>query len=201
MTAVDDHRFDNLVRKLGTGANRRTLLRGLFAGGAAVVASGATLTQAAPKDKVSICHRQGGSYALKQVNGNAYDAHIAHGDFDPYICVDGPSCEECPIVDVGIFNCGPGIACPTGATTFFPVTALDPTSSEQARLACEACYGECFLNQEDCAGPAWGPDRPENFQCGPAQFLFQSGCGAVAGTAFRACNSSDVYGYWGDAIC
>ena len=31
--------------------------------------------------------------------------------------------------------------CPTGATTFTITTPLDPLSSSQALIACEACYG------------------------------------------------------------
>lgn len=98
-----------------------------------------------------------------------------------------------------LFANGPGYACPTGATTFTFVPPLDPTSSDQARQACEACYGvgSCFEESADCAGLGWGPRPAGAYVCGEAYFGYQNGCSGDDGRAWGICNSFTTYGYWG----
>ena len=86
----------------------------------------------------------------------------------------------------------------TGATDFCYTPPLDPSSSAQARSACEACYGHaCYLESADCAGLGWGPDPAGQYVCGQAYFGFQSGCSGDDGRAWSICNSYTTYGYWG----
>src|SRR5262245_31228144 len=47
--------------------------------------------------------------------------------------------------------------CPSGATLFSIPDPLDPTSSAQAQLACDTCFGDpCSLALGDSSGPGWG---------------------------------------------
>jgi hypothetical protein len=157
---MDGQGFDWWTRRLSGRLARRDVVLGLIAGGMASAAS-ISNARAGARNKVSICHldRESGTHRLITVDGNAYGAHIAHGDFDPYTCFGVLSCDACRAV-YPIFNCGPGYPCPTGATMFDPGGPLDPTSSDQAKAACEACFGTCELFDAqspdvDCAGSAW----------------------------------------------
>ena len=78
---MDGKGFDELTRKVAQGMSRRTMLRGLIGGGAAVVATKAGGSLAAPREKQVICHAEGnGSFHLINVSVNAIPAHEAHGD-------------------------------------------------------------------------------------------------------------------------
>ena len=78
---MDGKGFDDLTRKVAQGMSRRTMLRGLIGGGAAVVAARTGATLAAPAAKQDICHVEGnGSFHLINVSVNALPAHEAHGD-------------------------------------------------------------------------------------------------------------------------
>lgn len=89
-------------------------------------------------------------------------------------------------------------ACPTGATEWCSNTPIDPTNSDQAKAACETCYGTpCFLESADCAGLGWGPNPPNEYVCGNAYFGFQNGCSGDDGRTWGICNSFTTYGYWG----
>jgi hypothetical protein len=115
----------------------------------------------------------------------------------------GPCSTPCPVgPGVGtrpLFSNGSGYSCPTGATTFSFQGPLDPTSSAQAKAACEACYGvgACYLENADCAGPGWGPNPPGQYVCGKAYFGYTSGCSGDDGRAWSICSSGTTYGYWG----
>lgn len=78
---MESQRFDQVSRMMASGASRRTVLRGLF-GGALAAAGLHAGGAAAPKEKVDICHYDAdtGSYHWIRVNGNAVEAHLAHGD-------------------------------------------------------------------------------------------------------------------------
>lgn len=120
---MDTQRFDDLTRSLAPGASRRTLLRGMLGGAAALVGLRAASTAAAPPDKMDICHYDpdSGTYRLFTVNENALDAHIAHGDNSSIGCAEGfqlnlDSCEcESVVVDeclgIGASGCGSGGTC------------------------------------------------------------------------------------------
>ncbi len=106
-----------------------------------------------------------------------------------------------------LFSNGGGFACPTGATSFSFVGNLDPASSDQAKAACEACYGagKCFLEFADCAGGGWGPAPPGAYTCGKSYFGYQAGCSGDNGRSWSICNSFTTYGWWGKppaaAVC
>jgi PKD domain len=88
--------------------------------------------------------------------------------------------------------------CPSGATEWCSDTPIDPTSSAQAQIACETCYGApCFLEGGDCAGLGWGPNPPGSYVCGDAYFGFENGCSGDDGRTWGICNSFTTYGYWG----
>ncbi|WP_437532043.1 hypothetical protein WME79_03855 [Sorangium sp. So ce726] len=153
----------------------------------------------APQDQ---CHVAGSCDPATGLcsNPNAPDG-TACDDGDPStptsVCVSG-TCSN-GVLTHPLFANGPGFSCPTGQTSFAYAGALDPTSSEQARAACEACYGvgACFLESADCAGLGWGPRPPGEYQCGEAYFGFENGCSGDDGRAWGICNSYDSYGYWG----
>jgi hypothetical protein len=88
---MDGKGFDDLTRRLVTQRSRRSVLRGLVGGSAALVAAKAGASLAAPEDKVTICHwsEDLGTFEPISVSGNAVDAHLAHGD---QICGEGQVC-------------------------------------------------------------------------------------------------------------
>jgi len=88
--------------------------------------------------------------------------------------------------------------CPSGATEFCVPPPLDPTSSAQAKIACETCYGvPCYEENADCAGPGWGPSPPGQYVCGDAYFGYTSGCSGDEGRTWSICGSFTSYGWWG----
>jgi hypothetical protein len=117
-------------------------------------------------------------------------------DCDGLIDEADPDCAP-PVLTHELFANGPGFACPTGATEFSYTPPLDPSSSDQARAACEACYGSCFLETADCAGPGWGPNPAGSYVCGDAYFGFEAGCSGSNGRAWAICSSYTTYGFWG----
>ena len=91
-------------------------------------------------------------------------------------------------------------SCPSAATQFCTPDPLDPTSSAQAQLACDTCYGTpCFLETADCAGPGWGPNPAGSYVCGDAYFGYTAGCSGSAGRVWFICSSYTTFGYWGGA--
>jgi hypothetical protein len=71
---MDDRRFDDLTRQLATGRTRRSLLRGLVAGGTALAAARASTSLAAPAPKVDVCHwdAAAGAYVLLTISENSW---------------------------------------------------------------------------------------------------------------------------------
>lgn len=87
---MDSQRFDDLTRSLSSESTRRTLLRGLLGGAAALVGLHATAS-AAPRGKVDVCHydADSGTYHRINVNENALQAHLNHGDNSNVGCASG----------------------------------------------------------------------------------------------------------------
>ena len=122
-------------------------------------------------------------------------------------CINGDACcpagcqgndSDCQVCHAIIGPPGDGWNCPSGATQFCVPPPLDPTSSDQAKAACEACYGApCFLEMADCAGPGWGPKPPGQYQSGDAYFGYTSGCSGDEGRVWAISFSFTTYGYWG----
>ncbi|MGH7786060.1 MAG: hypothetical protein ACRERC_04290 [Candidatus Binatia bacterium] len=89
-------------------------------------------------------------------------------------------------------------SCPSGATQYCTANPHDPTSSAEAQLACDTCYGtSCYLETADCAGPGWGPNPPGSYVCGDAYFGYTAGCSGAAGRVWYICSSYTTYGFWG----
>ena len=207
---MDGSRFDSLTQRLATGWTRRSILRGLIGGAAALAIVPRELILAAP-EKVTICHvtgNQDAPYKIMSLPEPAVAAHYAHGDFEPFDCGGEWNCFGPEL----LFNCGPGYDCPTGATTFCPGGLLDSTSSDQAKAACEACFGvgACVHNDLDCSGAGWLEDfAPESEPpAGSPVFGYEIGlCNPAnpqpAGRVFFGTASDPVsdYGFWGLDVC
>ncbi len=89
-------------------------------------------------------------------------------------------------------------SCPTGATEWCNDQPIDPTSSAQAQIACETCYGApCYLESADCAGLGWGPNPAGSYMCGDPYFGFENGCSGDDGRTWAICYSYTTYGHWG----
>jgi hypothetical protein len=104
---MDGNGFDELTRRLATGQTRRSVLRGLVGGGAALVAAragGAVI--AAPQDKITICHwsEDLGYYELISVSENAVPAHTAHPRGLDIIGPDFASIETCGDCNVACYD-------------------------------------------------------------------------------------------------
>ncbi|CAN5694216.1 hypothetical protein BH23CHL4_BH23CHL4_12650 [soil metagenome] len=201
--------FDEVAKTLAGGRSRRSVVRGLIGGGAALAAARTTSRAALPA-KVSICHVTDDPlepYILFSLPERALRAHAAHGDFEPFDCDGVPGC----FGSQPLFNCGPGYSCPTAATTFCPGGSLDPTSSDQARSACEACFGmgACVNDAGDCSGAGWlrAFDPAAEPPLGSPTFGYEpSDCGANPQPPGRvyfngASDPVSDYGYWGLEIC
>src|SRR5690349_12690899 len=83
---MDGKNFDELTRKLATGASRRSVLRGLLGGAAALGGLKATDTLAAKETKIPLCHATASAsnpYVQITVANSAadLDPHFKHGDF------------------------------------------------------------------------------------------------------------------------
>ena len=78
---MDGNGFDELTRRLATGRTRRSVLRGLVGGGAALVAARTGASLAAPEDKTTICHwsEDLGYYEQISISLNGLHGHEGHG--------------------------------------------------------------------------------------------------------------------------
>ncbi len=160
---MDGRDFDNLVRQLGRGQSRRTLLRGFLGGGAVLAAAGTRSVLGAGPNSVQICHNIGnGSYRLISVAPDAVDAHLAHGDgflgsdahcsdcsdvcgeaayCNDYACVsDEPtSCSagSAPDGQGDCVECAPGYASADGLTC--ESCAVDTFAANSGQVTCSPC--------------------------------------------------------------
>jgi len=163
---MDGSNFDELVRSLGAGRSRRSVLKGLFAGGAAVAAGRVGGTLAAPKPRYDICHRTGnGSSHLITIPASAVDAHLAHGDdflgsdancsacgdacsagetCVDFTCVGGQvSCDwgSAPDGNGGCALCAPGSASSDGQSC--ELCAVGMYAANPGQYFCDTCpYGQ-----------------------------------------------------------
>ncbi len=207
--------FDRWTRKLASHRSRRAFLHSALGTGVALALAGGQQTTIARPDKVTLCHHTGNArnpYRIISVPSNAVNAHIGHGDFEAISCDHGWSCETCPPCELLPLFCNSTAVCPTGATEFCPGGPLDPSSSDQARAACEACFGvgACVDNDQDCSGAGWLLDfspAPEP-TAGTPVFGYEIGvCNPdnpqPPGRVFYGTASDPLsdYGYWGTATC
>ena len=100
---MEMRRFEELTRALAAGASRRSVLRGLVAGGGMVLI-GATATTAKPgkgkgkangRNRVGLCHRsEDGTFEYKKLPAKAAAAHNrSHGD---QLC---PTDDQCNVYE------------------------------------------------------------------------------------------------------
>ncbi len=121
----------------------------------------------------------------------------ADGDNDQI----GDACDPCPEDPANMCNCYPmgWDGCPTGNTEWCSGEPMvDPYSSEQAKLACEACFGtDCTAYTDECGGDAW---TVEDGSLNPRKLVFgymDSSCtGAPRGRIWSMEQSDLGLGYW-----
>jgi hypothetical protein len=116
------------------------------------------------------------------------------------LCAQGVCKGSAPGNVYPLFAGGSGFSCPTGSTVWVLASGtLSPTSSAQAKVACEACYGagQCYNSDEDSGGLAWGPMSAMPPSCKQAYFGYTKGITGDTGRAWAMCNSSQTFGYWG----
>lgn len=87
-----------------------------------------------------------------------------------------------------------GISCPNGASRYFFNGSRNGFSSDQARAACEACFGSCEHVTGDCAGFGWRRRAGGNHTFG-----YQSGCSGGAGRIWPFGSSFTTFGRWDQA--
>ncbi len=91
---MDDHRFDDLTRRLATGRTRRSVLKGLVGGGAALLATGAgsALAKPSPEKKVTVCHYDAntGQHVEISIAQKALASHLQQHPED-----EEGACEAC----------------------------------------------------------------------------------------------------------
>jgi hypothetical protein len=95
---MDGRGFDDLARRLATGRSRRSVLRGLIGGGAALVAARAGTALADPPAMVDVCQLIAGtgSYAHRTVNEQAAAAFLYQGGFLRTDCCTNADCQATP---------------------------------------------------------------------------------------------------------
>lgn len=71
---MDGNGFDDLTRRLATGRSRRSVLRGIVGGGAALAAARAGTSLAAPEPKVDVCHwdAAAGAFVWLSISQNSW---------------------------------------------------------------------------------------------------------------------------------
>lgn len=206
--------FDRWTKDRASRPSRRSFLRG--AAGAGVALIGASTPSAIAKPgKVTLCHHTGNRqhpYRIVTVSSRAAEAHLGHGDFEAIWCDNGWSCEPCPPCVLVPLFCKSAEVCPTRATEFCPGGPFDPTSSDQAKAACEACFGPgaCVHDDLDCSGAGWLLNfSPESEPpIGAPVFGYESGmCDSPnpqpPGRVYfgTASDPTTDYGMWGSATC
>jgi hypothetical protein len=134
---MDGNGFDELTRRLATQRSRRSVLRGLVGGGAALAATRAGASLAAPKGKAEICHLgDDGLFHLISVAQSALPAHEAHGDGTLYVGTND-HCSACGDACTGYDACGGGeVAGQCGCTPTFTAENCDGVTCGEIEDGC-----------------------------------------------------------------
>lgn len=152
---MDGRRFDDLTRIVASSRSRRSILRGLVGGAAALVATKAGVSVAAPPHgKVDICQfdEETGTYHLINVSTKAADAHRAHGDRFTNA--------DCPVnfdLDMNSCECVCNETC-TGNFELNSETCTCDCNLEESyclgnnELDTGICDCVCGIEEEDCTG-------------------------------------------------
>ena len=148
---MDGKNFDELTRSLATSRSRRSVLRGLIGGGAALVAMRAGSSQAA--SKVLICHYppgNPGNVHVISVSANAVAAHVAnHGDT---VLGTVESCTDCGDVCTAVDACTPAECTADGCNTASVCTDVDTCTP--AACVDGACNTTSACTDVDTCTPA-----------------------------------------------
>jgi hypothetical protein len=176
---MDGNGFDELTRRLATGRSRRSVLRGLIGGGAALVAAraGTSMTEAA--GKVTICHWSPdlGAYQQISVSPSAVPVHQAHQNGKDIISPDFTSAQTCGDCNTA---CASADACTTAACVGGACSATSACTGYQT------CGGGGVAGQCGCL-PTFTVDNCDGVTCGEVP----DGCGS---TVICGCASGYVCG-------
>lgn len=192
---MDGTKFDALTKGLATGRTRRSVLRGLIGGGAAVVAVRAGTTLAGPADMVTICHFTGdpdNPYIIIEVSEKALPSHTEHGDF----VYRGECCLDS--------ECDDGNACNTdtcNAGVCSNVLSVDCSSlNDSCNVGvCDGSTGLCYPSPSNEGGACNADDSvcTDGDSCssgdcspGPALDCFADACNTAACDPILGCSSS-----------
>jgi len=201
-TVMDNRRFDDLTRKLATTGSRRTFLRGLIGGGAAVVASRAASGVAAKDPKVDVCHWDSntGTYVRLSMDQSGWKSGHQGQHGNDYLrgsgcctsqeCSDGSECN--------------GRVCTTvAATTPAPpptTTQAPATTTEAPATTTEAPATTTEAPATTTEAPATTTEAPETTTTssprGPIPIYGECVVDADCTTGVCGCN-----GTWGFPFC
>jgi hypothetical protein len=197
---MDGRDFDDMTRRLAIGRSRRSVLKGLIGGAAALASVRAGTALAGPKDKVAICHLTGNGQAhLITVSQSAIPAHLAHGDdylgTDAHCSACGDACAsnaaciagECVADDDNGGDCEAGFGLDAnGDCMLCPIG-----TASAAGLACDPCPVNTFA---DLVGQAVCTECPEgtstNDQTGQVSCVTDQVTCASTSTCGPLCDSS-----------
>jgi hypothetical protein len=186
---MDGTKFDALAKGLATGRTRRSVLKGLIGGSAAVVATktGTALAGPGSASLVTICHATGSTtnpYVEIQVAQQAVEQHLQKNPGDAVgACECVPVPVECTPDACGELydNCGNFIQDCTGGCC---------NAIECASDACGPQLDTCGNVIGDCTG---GCCVPEPTECGPEDCgdIFDN-CGNYVDTCTGGCGCGQV---------
>jgi hypothetical protein len=168
---MDGRGFDDLTRNVAQATSRRSLLRGLIGGGAAVVATKAGTTLAQP-DKISICHwdeyEQG--YVLLSISERGWvNGHQTQHEEDEQLS-GAPNCctyhecganEVCAVGDDGYTECVCGLDasdCDECYQVNPETCACEPSESSSCAEGAGFCADEVRTSERVCVTERFGHD-------------------------------------------